>query len=292
MTVGAALARLESLIPSVGSQTAVFVRMVGGLAEINVGDSTIQVACVGYQPPVTGMTVQLENRSGRYFVTGPAVSPVQTGIIVAEGVPLATVDVAGVSYSLPVMSTYAPVVGDEVEIDWGRAKGGLILGKPTAVNAPVEPPTNEGGLQQSYDNLLVNAIDSGKYQSSWWGNSDVWATNSNHGAWFYGADIRSALTGKTVTSAEIYLPLISTTRDALIGVHTSATKPGGDISGSMFEPLQGYSGWVPFDVAKAEWLRDNTGGICVVLADSAGYNTWRGKGSDPLSGALRFSGRS
>jgi hypothetical protein len=238
VTVGAALARLESLIPSVGSQTAQFVRMVDGLAEINIGENTIQVACVGYQPPVTGMTVQVEHRSGRYVVTGPAVSPVQSGTVTAEGTPLLTVVVAGVTYSLPFLSSYTPAVGDEVEVDWSRAKGGLVLGKITTTNNPTEPPTQEGGLPQTFENLLVNAIDSGKYQSSWWGNSDVWATNNNHGAWFYGADIRSALKDKTITRAEIYLPLISTTRDALLGVHSSPTKPAGDISGSQFEPLK------------------------------------------------------
>src|SRR5690554_4119480 len=98
------LRRQIAAIPNVRSHTATFVRMDGGLAVINTGDTQIKVPCPGYFPPRAGMTVQVEWRGGFPSVVGPAVTRNPIGTITGTGSPLAEVTVDGVAYNLPYES--------------------------------------------------------------------------------------------------------------------------------------------------------------------------------------------
>ncbi|WP_022886354.1 hypothetical protein [Glaciibacter superstes] len=271
-------------IPDVGHKLGIFVRMDGALAVVNVGDRSVAIPCSGYYPPVVGMAVQLERRLGALIVTGPSAQLNPIGKIKAGGAPKCTVTVDGIDYVLGLRSSYTPVVGDDVEINWTT---GIIQGKITAT--PVAPDTgqNPGGGGGPFSDLVVMAEGSGSYNGGWWTN-DVYNGDNNVGAWFYGTRVADALRGTQPTSMEIFLnPRQASGNAPMIGWHGSSTFLGGAVSVAFEVPVEPRSGWVALPVDFAIRLRDFGGGIGVT---PSGYTIWRGTQSDGLSGALRFAG--
>lgn len=275
-------------VPSVRSETAVFVRMdASGFAVVNIGESTISLPCQGWSPPIAGQVVQVEWRNGRGIVTGPSSTQNPVGVITGTGTPRATVTVDGVEYLLYLRDGYTPTLGDQVTVNWST---GIIEGKITGVDTPAAPVEPGAPTSQPFSDLGVRAWKSGRFQSYWWGN-DPWASDSNVGIWVYGNRIQDALKGANVTRIFIYLPLIQQVGSCAIGLHTHGDIPGGAPSiGSLVTlPLGSRAGWVELPSAWGNFLRDNLGGIGVT-APSGGYNQWTGVNLQPLSGALSFSG--
>lgn len=272
------------------SESGVFVRMDAGRAVVNIGTSTITIPCVGFYPPLAGMAVRVDWVNGSPAVTGP-VSPLNPiGTITATGNPRATVDVDGVSFTLPVMDTYTAVVGDQVAINWNV---GAIQGKLAAVDVPEDPGESGSGGSTPFS-VTVRAEDSGRFDKSygnWWGGwgADPWASSNNAGIWTYGNRVRDAVGSGTVTSISIYLPLTQEVGSATVGVHQHAWIPPGapDILFKTSLPAGGRSGWVGLDASYGPFVAAGGRGIGV---DDGGYNIWRGTASDGLSGALLISG--
>lgn len=276
-----------SRIPSVRSETAVFVRMDAGFAVVNIGESTIALPCQGWSPPIAGQVVQVEWRNGRGIVTGPASTQNPIGVITGTGSPRATVEVDGVEYLLYFRDGYTPVLGDDVTVNWST---GIIEGKITGVDSPDVPVEPGAPTPQAFSDLGVRAWKSGRFQSYWWG-TDPWASNSNDGIWVYGERIRDALRGADVSRVFIYLPLLEQRGNCSIGLHSHGDIPGGAPSIGSLVALSagGRGGWVELPAWWGNWLRDNLGGVGVT-APGGGYNRWSGVNLQPLSGALSFSG--
>lgn len=270
---------------SARSETAVFVRMDERLAVVNIGTATIAVPCVGFYPPLPGMPVRVDWVNGSPSLTGPAVPLNPVGVITATGTPRATVTVDSMAYTLPVMSTYTPVMGDEVVVNWNIP---IIAGKVAAVDVPTKP--EESPNKPTPFDVTVRAADSGRYQpgSGWWGN-DPWASSSNDGIWTYGNRVRDAVGSGYVSNVWIYLPLVQEVGSAIIGVHEYAWIPpvAPSILFTTNLPLGSRSGWVRLDPSYGPFLA--AGGRGVGVADG-GYNIWRGTAADGLSGALRLVG--
>lgn len=271
-------------IPTVSSKLGRFIRMVGSLALVNVGDRSVTIPCSGFYPPVADMPVQLERRDGSLIVTGPSQQLPPLGKIKAGGTPKATVTVDGTDYTLGYRDGYTPAIGDDVEVNW---TSGIIQGKITTVPVAAAPVVNPPTELVTFTNLVVMAADSGSYNSRWWTN-DVYNGDNNTGAWFYGSRVVDALRGSTPTKVEIFLnPRQSSGYAPQVGVHGSATKPGGDVTVSGQVAIEPRSGWVELPLSFALALRDATNGIGVT---PSGYTIWRGVQADAMSGALRFSG--
>jgi len=275
--------RKLATIPDVASKLGTFVRMSGQLAVVNVGGSTVSVPVSGFYPPIAGMSVQLERRNGSLIITGPSKQLPALGVMTSSGTPKATVLAGGVEYTLGMRDTYAPTIGDDVEINWFS---GLIQGKVKGVTVVAPPVENPPVTNVAFSNLMIQAADSGSYISRWWTN-DVYNGNSNTGAWFYGARVADGLRGATITKIEIFLnPRRASGYAPQVGTHTSGGKPGGNVTVSNQVGLEPRSGWVQLPTSWAGVLQAG-GGIGVT---PSGYTIWRGTGSDALSGALRFSG--
>lgn len=275
-------------IPSVRSETAVFVRMAGPLAVVNMGPgSTVTIPCVGVYRPITGAVVQVEWRNGRPVVVGPAVSLNPVGVITAAGTPQATVAVDGVEYMLYLRDGYSPTLGDQVTINWNT---GTIEGKVLGVGV-VEVPSEAPPPTVSFSRLVVQADGSGRYKSSWWG-SGPWADSSSSGIWTYSTRVQHALAGANISAVDVFLPLEFQSGLASVGLHSYAAIPGGapTITDLVALPLGGRNGWVSLPSWWGNWLRDNPGGVGVTAPGGAGENRWTGVATDSYSGALRFSG--
>lgn len=267
------------------TEVAVFVRMDGRFAVVNIADSTITIPCVGFYPPVAGMAVRVDWVNGSPAVTGPVTPLNPLGVITGTGVPKATVVVDGVDYMLFYRDGYSPTVGDQVEVNWAT---GVIQGKITGAESPTAPPESGGGAV-AFD-VTVRASNSGRYQSGsgWWGN-DPWASSSNVGIWVYDNRIRDAVGSGTVSGCQIYLPLVQQVGTAAIGIHPHGSIPGSAPAiGSLIDLPQGNrAGWQPIPVSFGQYVAAGGRGIGVA---NGGYNIWRGTAGDALSGAIRLVG--
>ncbi len=285
MSNARAIQQQRLLQTTVNSSVGVFVRMDERYAVVNLGTSTVTVPCIGFYPPTAGMSVRVDWVNGSPAVTGPVRPLNPLGTITATGTPLATVEVDGEPFTLPYRTGYTPGVDDIVEINWTT---GIIQGAITQVNEPEPPPTGGGGGESF--TVTVRAADSGRYQTAWWGN-DPWASNNNDGAWFYGNRVRDAVGGGTVSSVDIYLPLIGEVGNASVGVHPHASKPGGGPAlGTLSNlPAGRRSGWQRLPDSYGPYLAAGGRGVGVT-APGGGYTRWRGVASDSSSGSLRISG--
>lgn len=287
MSNALAVQRQLQKVTSARSETGVFVRMDGRFAVVNIGTSTVTVPCVGFYPPVAGMSVRVDWVNGSPAVTGPTQPLNPLGEITSTGTPRATVLVDGASFTLPVMADYTPTVGDLVAINWSM---GVIMGKVAAVNTP-EPPPVSGKNPVPFD-VTVRAQNSGRYQpgSGWWGPGP-WASSSNSGIWTYGNAVRDAVGNAVVGQAFIYLPLISEVGNAAIGVHDYGGIPGGAPVLNSVTGLGSRNGWVSLPPVFGQYLADAPGrGLGVLAPGGNGYTRWRGVDEDGLSGAVRIIG--
>lgn len=288
MTAADQVASQLSTVDTVRSETAIFVRMAGTLAVVNIGTSTVSVPCVGFFPPIAGMPVRVDWVNGSPSLVGPVRPLSPLGTVTGTGSPRATVTVDGNSYTLYYRSGYSPTVNDTVEINWAT---GIIQGKVTGFDNPSKPSEGGGGVTP-FD-VTVRAVDSGRYQSGsgWWGN-DPWASDSNSGIWTYGNTIRDSIGSGTVSTIQIYLPLAQEAGNCAIGVHAHPAIPGGgpSISSTVTLPIGGRGGWVALPQAFGSYLAAGGRGIGVLAPGAGGYNIWRGTAADGLSGAIRITG--
>jgi hypothetical protein len=289
-----ALAEILSGISDVDATLiGTFVGPSGTQAIVDVGSARVTIPALGPTFPFTNEPVRLLRVGKITLMLGP-VPRWPVGKVTATGSPRCTVEYppgSGVTKQMGYPPNITPTVGDTVLIDW--ASGGSVSTKLTiapGATAPPDPGGGSGGQQQQ----VFTAVDSGTWQTAnggrWWQN-DVWAvsTGNNTGAWFYGSKIRDTIPDSAaINAAEIYLPIFYDTGSAPIAqVHSSTSKPGGNISGvGGTSALNPSSGWVPIPAAFLDYLKANDGGIALV---GGGFKKYRGTASDGQSGALRVT---
>lgn len=291
MDLNEVLARRLAEIPRVQSVTGTFLSMVDGLARVNLQNSTVDVKCDGWYPPIPGQPVRVDSSNGILRVTGPArTQPGRATVVESlDGGTRARVEADGKSYVLPVMAPYVPIASDVVVVNW---TSGHVLGEEAAAPEEVAPPPASSSGPVPFQPFVVQAVDSGKWSTSysnWYGNSDVHTGVTTQGAWFYGGGF-GVLAGANITSVEIYLPLIREQNNVSFGLHGHPFRPGGSPGIGSLVARGTRSGWVFLPDTWGNLLRDNpTWGIGAV-SPGGGNNQWVGRGRDEYSGALRFNG--
>lgn len=215
---------------------------------------------------------------------GPAQPRSGVGTVTATGTPTLTVTTSAGSRQLPFISTYSAVVSDTVLIDW--ASGGVVVGKVTAAPSSSYTPADAPMGSFSAD---FRADDSGSYQSGSWWTSDVWCSDTNIGAWFYGSTIADTIPdAATITSVQVYVNEFYNafpTSLATVGLHALATKAGAPTVTSEVTVSAG-SGWKTLPAAFGDALK--TGVSRGVGTDHGGYHKWRSRAADADSGLLRI----
>lgn len=274
-------------IPDQESLVGTFVSQTGAIATVNQGKTQLLVrsSATGL---VAGDGARLERRNGDLVLTGPTAPRAKVGRVTATGT-LTTVEYpngSGVTAQLQRNAAYTPAVNDLVLIEW--ESGGVIVGKIGAAPTNVTPDPPAPAAPKPIT-ATFTAIDSGSYQAPWgWRTNDVWSSASNLGAWFYGSKIRDTIPdAATIQKAQIYLPLQQQLGSAPFGRHGNATKPAGVVSfAALAEIGSDRSGWVSIPTSLIDHLKSNTGGLGF---NYGGYNVWRGRQSDGLSGAVRVT---
>jgi len=280
------VAQVLATIPTVRAKTVTYVSRTGTKVTVNVGLTQVTLPFIGMYLPPPGHPVQMELRDDRWIVSGPAVPLPGVGTITVAGSPRASVLAWGVTYSLPFLATYTPVLSDSVSILWS-VDGGLITGKQSATSDVVPPAPNPGGGTTLYHPPPFTAIGSGSWNGSNWWTNDVYASASNDGAFFYGSKIRDTIPdGATPVTARIYIPIrtVNVNAPGQMKLHLNATQPAGapTFSGAA-SPIPAVSGWHDIPGPWVDYLKANDGGVGF---DGGGYWIIRGTGSDALAGAL------
>lgn len=275
-------------VTSARSEVAVFVRMEGRFAVVNIGTSTITIPCIGFYPPVAGMPVRVDWVNGSPSVTGPVRPLNPLGKITATGNPRATVTVDEVAYSLFYRDGYTPAVNDDVEVNWAT---GIIQGKITGLNETTPP--GESGVGLTPFTITVRAAASNRWDENydnWWG-TDLWASNSNRSIWVYGNRVADALGSANITAISVYAPLIREQGTASIGVHPHPDIPGGAPTITSLIPMDlgQRNGWITLPLNFGTYLQAGGRGIGVA-SPTTGNTQWRGVGNDGYSGSLLISG--
>jgi hypothetical protein len=241
--------------------------------------------------PLPGLPVWVEAQNGRHVCTGVSaqISPYGTVLTSTSSLVKVTAD-SGQKLELPYMAGLTLTAGNRVAIDTASyVVTGVLSADPTSP----EDPGSGGPAGQVFTSLLVQAADSGTSNGGGYWQSNVNSDSAAGGAWFYGGGLQSALVGVTeFTAIEVYLPLIyNRFNSPIIRLHGAPTKPGTGLPGyGDSHSVGGASGWVSIPTGWGAFMRDNPAGVgfAPVVGVMA---SWRGKASDALSGAIRFSGR-
>jgi hypothetical protein len=276
----------QAKTPTMDAFLGTYVSRSGAFAVVNVGDQTVTVPNVGQYMPQQGDSVQLELRNGKLVMTGPSSPKPATAKVTVTGSPTITVqDADGVTYQLGYLSTYTPTLDDIVSINWFS---GMVEGKPTQALNPDAPATNTPATTKPFV-YEFQATNSGSFGSRWFTN-DVWSSDSNDGAWFYGPQIADTLKDTALISrVQIWINVrtVNVEGTSNVGVHNSLSIPAGNVSLSSLNALQLNTGWMDLPIAFGDFLKANYGGIGI---HQGHYKIFRGTQSDAQSGRLRITG--
>lgn len=272
--------------PDVKRLPGTFISTDGVRAVVDVGGGRIPADLTGYLPEVNE-AVWVLFINGVALVLGPTTPRPGRGTITGAPsgnlVPVSTI--AG-NFALPYASGLSLSAGQVVKIVWND--GGFV----TAVMSTSPPPGTAGGDPGTggADQIQVfTAIDSGSYDSRWW-TGQVYSSDSNIGAWFYGTKIADTIPdGAAIVSVEIYIsPVQILYAPPNIGVHGSPTKPGGSVGVSSATPISVAAGWIGLPNSFGDYLKANYGGIGIA---HGGYSIFNSLAADAQSGALRIHWR-
>lgn len=268
-----------------------FVEPSGVESVVDVGGTRLTVPSVGETFALPNEKVRLLRTQQATFLLGPAQPRSTSGIVTAGGSPRCTVEYppgSGVTQMMGYPVGTTPDVGDLVLIDWGS--GGTVSQIVTAFPDSVTVPEAPTPLPTGKQTLTFTALDSGNYQNGNWWTNEVWASDNNHGAWFYGSKIKDTIPDTaTISKVEIYLPAYSTFGDPPnFRTHTHATRPAGapSYTATVTALSSARSGWVSLPTSVGDFLKANTGGTGM---RQGGYTKYRGTQTDAQSGALRIT---
>lgn len=266
-----------------------FIEESAGQAVVDVGGARITMPSLGTYFPLPTEPARVLRADTGTFLLGPASPKDARGIVTATGTPRITVEYppgSGVTKLMGYPSTLTPAVDDLVVIDW--ASGGTVTAIVTALPDLAEPEPAPSAPGAGPQTLTFTALDSGNWNGDWWTN-EVWASDNNHGAWFYGSKIRDTIPDTaTITRIEIFLPSYYSFGDPPnFRTHTHDAKPAGAPTYDATVVLSdARSGWVTLPTSVGDFLKANVGGTGM---RQGGFTKYRGTQADAQSGALRIT---
>lgn len=253
---------------------------------IDVGGGRIPAAPGSLYLPEVNESVWVWFIDGSPFVMGPTVPKPDRGTVasVASGIVSLTTSLGQVS--APYTGT-TPSAGQIMKLAWhGGPMASLMSTSPAGNTAP---PAPGGGTSSHVDTFT--AVDSGSFGSGRWWTAQVYASDSNLGAWFYGTKISDTIPASAaVQKTEIYVPPGSQISGSApnFATHTYASKPGGAPSLPVAAAVGIAPGWVVLPNSIGIALKRGGGSLGVGL-NQGGYNILRSLAQDGQSGAIRIT---
>ena len=258
-----------------------------GAVLVDFGEGSVTVLSAGFFEPLPGDSVRCLQVGRSTVMLGPARVRSAIGVVAATGSPTVTVTTSIGSRQLPYLTTYSPSVSDVVLIDW--ASGGVVVGKVTAAPSSSYAPS---GPASGRTTRSFRAKDSGSYQSGSWNKLDVWCSDNNIGAWFYGNTIADTIPNSAeILDVRVYVPEFYNqfpSSLATIGLHSLATKSGAPTVTNARTISKG-SGWKSLPDSFGDLLK--TGSRKGLGTDHGGFHKFRSRAADARSGLLQITWR-
>lgn len=280
-------ARINEERTPVSLTVATFVSTNGdGTCQVDFGEGEIAVTPVGLFHRTPGEPVTVLTVNGFSIIIGPAVTLPSAGIVTSVGVNTMKVNTALEEDVELAWVGMAPVVSDEVAIinGWGLVD-------------PSRPPSSDysgpGAPDTGSRTLEFTATDSGSWNGSNWWTNELWASDSNKGAWFYGTTIGDSISDTaTITKVEVFVPEFYSGPGGLaaIGTHGLVSKSGAPtISGAS--AVDGGAGWRTLPNSIGDTLKTGAGrGLGYQQASpGVGFRKVSARTADADSGKLRIT---
>jgi hypothetical protein len=274
---------------------------------LNVDGATVPFRCLDPVTVQVGDTVAVDLVAGptgqaEAWVIGRLTSSFRPATGTVKVVPASSPSITvtgtdGKDYTAYFITSYTPVVGDNVDLSWAAAIP-FVTGKvgttatvvPALPVAPPPPPPPTGTTPYP-------AADAATFNGAWSGGAILQGTNNgtNSGAWFY-ASSPTELAGRTITRIRFTLAPRTTagayTAAATVHLyaHTSPTRPAGDVSRTMgpFDvTLQPGNGPLVVDLPLS-WAPVLTAGGGIGISGDP-YTGVGGRDTAPDTGLLQIS---
>lgn len=264
-----------------------YVSTDGVRATVDVGGGRIPADFCGYQPEVSE-PVWILFADGTATLLGPTrLRPGKGTITGAPSGNLVPISTDAGDFNLPYAAGLSLSSGQVVKLG-GWNGGGFVYAVMSTSPPPGTAPGAPGGGAGD-QTVIFTAIDAGSYRGGWW-TGEVYSSDTNTGAFFYGTKIADTIPdGATIVSIEIWVSISSLTYQAPnFGYHTSASRPGGNVTFGPTTAVNIAGGWIGLPIYIADWLKANYGGVGV---DGGGYSILNSLTADAQSGALRIHWR-
>jgi hypothetical protein len=262
---------------------------------VDFGTSRVPAALGTSFMPEIGEVVWVWNIDDWYLIMGPAAPKPDRGTVVSVASGIATLNstygptVPGPVVTAPYVGT-TPSAGQVMKLVWHGGPFAMLMSTSPAAN-PTPPGGGSSGPISHSDEFP--AIDSGSYGSRWF-TSQVYASDHNLGAWFYGPAIPDTIpAGASIQRVDIYIGAASQISGSApnFATHGYQTKPGGAPSLSTVGAVGVAPGWVNLGsvgISIGNALK-NGGGAYGVGLNTGGYNIFPSLAQDGYSGRLRIT---
>ena len=240
----------------------------------------------GYLPEINE-PVWVAFIDGWPYVLGPTVTKPGQGTVVSVASGLVTLSTDYGTVIVPYTATLTPTAGQVLKLVW--AGGGFAIAvmsaQPGAPLAPLATP-----IAATTHSDVFTAGDSGSHQSSGWWTAQVYASDTNLSAWWYGSKISDTIPATAVVSkVEVYISAQQIYGAAPnFALHADLSKPGGAPTLTSITAVPVVPGWVTLPLSFGTALRKGGGSYGIGVAHG-GYNIFLSVSQDSLSMALRIT---
>lgn len=238
--------------------------------------------------PEVGEVVWVWNIDDRYFIMGPATPKPDRGTVVsvASGLVTLTPSFGSNQIVAPYVGT-TPSAGQIMKVLWHGGPFAMLMSTSPSGNTP--PPAPGGGVSTHAD--VFGALDAGSYGSGRWWTSQVYASDSNLGAWFYGTKISDTIpSSASIVKAEVWVPGGTSISGSApnFALHGYSAKPGGSPTLTSATATAITAGWITLPSGFGAALKAGGGSYGIGVAHG-GYNIFPSLAQDGYTGALRIT---
>jgi hypothetical protein len=281
----AALADKSELTVLIG--TFVSANSSGTLLTVDVGGGRIPVLPLGSYLPEVNEPVWVAFIDGQPYLAGPTKAKPGQGTVtsVASGFVTLSTDFGPVT--VPYDSRLAPSAGQLMKLSWQG--GGFAIAIMSANPTPPTPPTGGGGGAIIHVDTF-SALDAGSYQGGRWWQAEVWASDNNLGAWFYGSKIADTIPAAAIISRVEFFASMKQVQgfSPNFALHADRSKGGAPSLGATTALSVAAGGWMDLPAGFGNALKLGGGSFGVGVAHG-GFNIFHSLAEDGQSGALRIT---
>lgn len=266
-----------------------FVAATAAAVTVDIGSSRIPALLGTVFLPEVNEPVWVWNVDKQFFVMGPVAVKPDRGTVQSVSSGLATLSTAFGTVIAPYTGA-TPSAGQTMKLLWHGGPFAMLMSTSPAGGTP--PPAGGGGTSAHVDEFP--ALDAGSYGSGRWWTPQVYASDQNLGAWFYGTKIQDTLpAAAAIQKVEVCVPGGTDISGSApnFAVHAYTAKPGGSPALSAVGAAAIAPGWCDLKsvgVAIGNALRSGAGAYGIGL-NHGGFNVFPSLAQDGFSGRLRIT---